>query len=88
MICCCPHRPQNLFLTGSDVATMGLAGQLQGGWAAANAALGASCALLWPRDLSLPPCLASGYTVQELTCPDSKRNVVADLDRQRQADKR
>lgn len=31
---------QNLYLTGRDLATAGLAGDLQGGWVAANAVLG------------------------------------------------
>ena len=32
---------QNFYLTGRDLATNGLSGDLQGGWIGANAALGA-----------------------------------------------
>ena len=36
------HAVQNFYLTGKDVGSVGLAGELQGGWAAANAVLGYS----------------------------------------------
>ena len=32
--------PQGLFLCGRDISTTGLAGDIQGGWMAANAVLG------------------------------------------------
>ena len=47
---------QNFFLTGRDLATAGLAGDLQGGWVAANAILG----------YSLSDMLASRNVVSDL----------------------
>lgn len=61
---------KGLFLCGEDVATSGFAGELQGGWIAANAALGAYSILN-----VLSSCVA-GYTRRDI---QRRRNVIHDI---------